>query len=61
MTKELYEEIVATFLKNPKVSPPQNARGFGSKGLWTHGKMFAFLTNKKKLAVKLPKARVMDW
>ena len=58
MTKELYEEIVAIFLKNPKVSLPQKAKGFGSKGLWTRGKMFAFLTSKKKLAVKLPKVRV---
>jgi TfoX/Sxy family transcriptional regulator of competence genes len=58
MTEELYEEIITVFLKNPRVSLPQNAKGFGSKGLWTRGRMFAFLTSKKKLAIKLPKARV---
>jgi hypothetical protein len=58
VTEELYQEIVKVFLKNLKVSVPQNKKGFGSTALWTGRKMFAFLTSKKKLAVKLPKDRV---
>ena len=58
LIEENYSELVKTLLKNPKVSPPQNDRGFGSKALWTGGKMFVFLSAKKKFVVKLPQERV---
>ena|SRR5579862_8612179 len=40
------------------LSPPKSSKGFGSSALWTDGKMFAFLSSKGELVLKLPKTKV---
>jgi hypothetical protein len=53
-----YAKLVKTFTKNPKAAQPGGKKGFGSSGLYTGGKVFAFLSRKKRLIVKLPAERV---
>jgi len=55
--EERFATIVETLLSNPGVTPPSNAKGFGSSGLRIHNKIFAMLVGGK-LVVKLPKPRV---
>lgn len=56
--EERYAEVVEALVKSPNVSQPTGKRGFGSSGLYAHGKLFAFLSYKKRLIVKLPSERV---
>ena len=56
--EERYTIIVRTLTRNPIVTRPKNKKGFGSSALWTGGKMFAFLSSKGELVVKLPRERV---
>jgi hypothetical protein len=56
--EEKYENLVALLKKEPGVSQPTDRKGFGSSAIWTSGKMFAFLSSRGKLVVKLPKNRV---
>jgi hypothetical protein len=56
--KEKYSELKKRLLKLDGVNVPKDKKGFGSSALWTGGKMFAFLSSKDQLIVKLPKDRV---
>ena len=58
--EERYASLVETLAKNPKVVQPVGKKGFGSSGLYTSGKLFAFLSHKKQLVVKLPAERVNE-
>ena len=55
--EERFATIVEALLSNPDITPPSDAKGFGSSGLKIHNKIFAMLV-KGKLVVKLPKPRV---
>ena len=55
-----YMKLVRALTKNPKVVRPVGRRGFGSSGLYAGGKLFAFLSFKDRLIVKLPTARVRE-
>ena len=59
-SKKRYLRLVATLIKNPDVLMPVGKKGFGSSGLYVKGKLFAFLSQKNQLIVKLPKKRVDD-
>jgi TfoX/Sxy family transcriptional regulator of competence genes len=56
--KEKYSELAKKLLKLRGVSIPKDRKGFGSSALWAGGKMFAFLSSKNELILKLPKERV---
>lgn len=56
--EERYAELAAALLKRPGVVQPVGKKGFGSSGLYTGGKLFAFLSYGKRLVVKLPGERV---
>ena len=53
-----YNEIARILVKHRGVSFPKDRKGFGSSALWVSGKMFAFLSSKDELVVKLPEDRV---
>jgi hypothetical protein len=55
-----FARLAAIISKDPRVDPPELARakGFGSKGLKVARKLFAFVSSKGRLIVKLPKERV---
>jgi hypothetical protein len=54
-----FEKLAAKISKDPRVDPPETAKGkgFGSKGLKVKRKMFAF-ESRGRLVVKLPADRV---
>ncbi len=58
MIEEQYEKVVKVLIKNPAVSQPIGKKGFGSTGLYTRGKLFAFLSTRSEFIVKLPRERV---
>ena len=45
------------FARDPRVTPPEGSRGFGSHALRIHGKIFAMVV-RHHLVVKLPRWRV---
>jgi hypothetical protein len=53
-----YSSLVEMFLRLPDVT--QEGTGFGSSALKIHGKIFAFLSSRSELVVKLPAARVQS-
>lgn len=53
-----YTELVATFLERPNVH--QDGKGFGSSALKVNGRIFAMLSSRGELVVKLPRTRVDD-
>jgi hypothetical protein len=55
-----YARLVRALAKNPKAAQPIGARGFGSSGLYAGGRLFAFLSRKDRLVVKLPAGRVEE-
>jgi hypothetical protein len=57
---EKYTRLVRVLTKNSVVTQPIDKKGFGSSGLYTGGKLFAFLSHKKRLVVKLPAERVEE-
>jgi TfoX/Sxy family transcriptional regulator of competence genes len=55
-----YSRLVKALIKNPDVMQPIGKKGFGRSGLYVHGKLFAFLSYKKQLIVKVPRERVNE-
>jgi hypothetical protein len=55
-----FAHLAETLSKDPRVDPPEMARGkgFGSKGLKAARKLFAFRSSQGTLVVKLPSKRV---
>ncbi len=53
-----YVRLVKVLIKNPNVVQPLGKKGFGRSGLYVRGKLFAFLSYRKRFIVKLPKERV---
>lgn len=53
-----YARLVKELCKSPEVVKPTGKKGFGSSGLYVRGKLFAFLSHKNELIVKLPRERV---
>jgi hypothetical protein len=55
-----FARLATIISKDPRVDPPDVARakGFGSKGLKVARKLFAFVSSKGTLVVKLPTERV---
>jgi hypothetical protein len=53
-----YDALIKTFAREPGVTLGGGKRGFGANALQVNGKIFAMLTSKQELVVKLPKARV---
>lgn len=51
-----YDELVARFVRRPDVE--QKGKGFGGSALKVGGKMFATLSPRGRLVVKLPRERV---
>ncbi|MCL5067390.1 MAG: hypothetical protein M1368_03440 [Thaumarchaeota archaeon] len=58
--KEKYARLVKLLTKNPCVIQPIGKKGFGSSGLYTKNRLFAFLSHKNQLILKLPKERVNE-
>ena len=54
-----YASIVKILAKNNGVVQPIGKKGFGRTGLYFNGRLFAFLSHKKQLVVKLGPKRVM--
>ncbi len=52
-----YTALVDRLLAEPGVALGAR-RGFGGSGLWTAGRLFAFLGSADRLVVKLPASRV---
>ncbi len=57
-SKEKYTRLAKSLIKNSRVVQPIGKKGFGSSGLYTKNKLFAFLSHKNQLILKLPKERV---
>jgi hypothetical protein len=55
--RALWERLAATLRKDTRVDAP-GGKGFGSKGLKVKRKLFAFLSSRAQLVLKLPKERV---
>ena len=55
-----YTMMTQVLLKKSDVTQPTRKKGFGSSGLYTHGKLFAFLSYKNRLILKLPHERVNE-
>jgi len=59
---ERYLKVVAAFAKDQDVEigaqPERPSRGFGSKALRVDGRIFALLSSREELVVKLPRQRV---
>jgi hypothetical protein len=53
-----FTKVVRVLTRIPTVSQPIGKKGFGSSGLYVGGKLFAFLSYKKQLILKLPSERV---
>jgi hypothetical protein len=51
---------VKALTKDPCVSQPIGKKGFGRTALYSRGRIFAFLTNRKQLGLKLEPERVRD-
>jgi hypothetical protein len=47
-------------LKNPSITQPKRKKGFGSSGSYNRGKLFAFLSYRNRLILKLPQERVNE-
>lgn len=56
--EERYSKLAKSLLKHEGVTLPKDRKGFGSSALWIGGKIFAFLSSKGELIVKLPRDRV---
>jgi len=52
--------VVAAFASDRRVSVPGPGKGFGSGSLKINGKIFAMLSSKNQLVVKLPASRVAE-
>ena len=59
-SEEKYVGLVEALTKNPCVVQPIGKRGFGRNGLYFSGRLFAFLSYKKQLVLKLEPERVED-
>ena len=58
--KEKYAMMAKTLLNSSDVTQPTRKKGFGSSGLYTRGKIFAFLSYRNRLILKLPQERVNE-
>jgi hypothetical protein len=58
--KQRYARMAKMLLKDPKITQPKRKKGFGSSGLYTRGKLFAALSYRNRLILKLPEARVNE-
>jgi len=58
--KRRYVRLARALLKDPSVIQPTRKKGFGSSGLYTRDKLFAFLSHRNRLVVKLPRERVNE-
>jgi hypothetical protein len=56
--EELFQQVVARYRGDESVTPPGEGKGFGAAALKVNGKIFALLSSKRELAVKLPRDRV---
>jgi hypothetical protein len=56
--KQRYMRLAKALLRDPSVIQPTRKKGFGSSGLYTHDKLFAFLSHRNRLILKLPRDRV---
>ena len=54
--EQRFERLVASFVGRPGVT--DRGRGWGASSLKVQGRIFAMLSNKGTLVVKLPRARV---
>lgn len=58
--EEKYAKLVKALTKNPRIVQPIGKKGFGRNGLYFSGRLFAFLSYKKQLVLKLEPERVRD-
>jgi hypothetical protein len=58
--RQRYTRLAKALLKDQSVIQPTRKKGFGSSGLYTRDKLFAFLSYKSRLVVKLPRERVNE-
>ena len=52
--RQRYAGLVRELTRTRGVAQPVGKKGFGSSGLYVGGKLFAFLSHKDRLIVKLP-------
>jgi len=58
--RQRYTRLAKALLKDQSVIQPTRKKGFGSSGLYTRDKLFAFLSHRNRLVVKLPRERVNE-
>lgn len=55
---EIFALIAKELTQRPGITLGSGNKGFGASALQVHGKIFAFVSNKGRFVVKLPKHRV---
>jgi hypothetical protein len=55
-----YTKLAKALLRDHSVIQPTWKKGFGSSGLYTRDKLFAFLSHRNRLVLKLPRERVNE-
>ena len=58
--KQRYARMAELLLRDPAITQPKRKKGFGSSGLYTRGKLFAALSYRDRLILKLPEERVNE-
>jgi len=58
--RQRYASLARELTRTRRVAQPVGKKGFGSSGLYVGGKLFAFVSYKDRLIVKLPAGRVEE-
>ena len=59
-SEEKYTKLVRALAKNPRVIQSLGRKGFGRNGVFFNGKLFAFLSYRKQLVLRLEPELVKD-
>ena len=60
VVRRRYTKLAKVLLRDHSVIQLTRKKGFGSSGLYTRDKLFAFLSHRNRLVLKLPRERVNE-